>query len=460
VLAALRRRPADVPALSPDGTTWLSVGDLLERAAATADTLRGAGAVRVPGDDPVAAVVTLLAAQCLDVVPVVAATGPAAADHEILARAAALGGHRSRHGPLLVVVTSGSGGRPRAVLRTVTSWQLSLTAFDTLLGPAAGSGTVVWAPGTPASSLTLFALWHGLATGRPLIADGRWRGARAAARSGTGAVAVQCVPTVLGDILDAREDGALPALRRAVVAGAALTPALRARAARAGISVAEYYGAAELSFVAADPDGTGLRAFPGTEIAVRNGMIWARSDYLSLGYLVADRAPDGGAPHDDGNGPPQDDGNGPPHDDGNGPLHHDGNGWASVGDLGSLSEDGVLTVRGRGDGTATVGGATVTLAEVELALADVAGVAELVALAVPDDRLGERVIAVTRLGRDAPRVEVVTALRAAARERLAAPARPVRYLVRSDLPRTSAGKVARQTLLAQIAPPRPRTLST
>ncbi|MDQ1289786.1 MAG: long-chain acyl-CoA synthetase, partial [Actinomycetota bacterium] len=337
----------------------------------------------------------------------------------LLADAAALAGGE----PLLVVVTSGTTGVPRGVVRTTASWHASLPGFDDLLGPACPPGTVVWAPGGASSTLTLFALWHALATGRPVVASGRWR-ARDAAVVGADAPLVQCVPAVLADVLAAREAGGLPHLRRAVVAGAATPPALVARARRAGITLAEYYGAAELSFVAADPDGTGLRAFPGAEVAVRSGRIAVRSPYLALGYLPTGT---------------------------DGPLRREPGGWASVGDRGSLDASGHLTVDGRGDTVISVGGHVVALDDVERVLTGVPGVAEAVCLAEPDERLGARVLAVVRPG---PAVwpGLVRALRTAARDGLAAPARPVRYVLREDLPRTPGGKVARRLLLAELVP--------
>jgi len=437
LLALLDRRGRRERALSPDGDRWLTVGDLLDAAARPASGPGAVpGAVHVPGDDALAAVTALLAAQATGSVPVVSPGPPDAAPLQRAARAAA----DAAGAALLAVVTSGSNGRPRTVVRTAASWTASLGGFDAVLGPDAGPDTVVWAPGPPAATLTLFAIWHALATGRPVVAPGAWRSGRVLA-TGAAARSVQCVPAVLADVLAARVGGALPGLRRAVVAGAALPTGTRARAGAAGVGLAEYYGAAELSFVAADADGTGLRAFPGAQLDVRDGVVWVRSPYLAQGYL-----------------------------DGEGALRRDGAGWATVGDLATLSPDGVLAVHGRGDGTATVGGTTVTLADVERALGGSPGVAEVVALAEPDHRFGERILAVVRPHaatppRTAAQRDLLRALRALARAELPPAARPVRYVVREDLPRSPGGKVARTALSAQVVPaagaagPGPRTLA-
>ncbi len=370
---------------------------------------RGPGSLAVDGDRPLHAVVELLAAQSVGLTPVVtSAAWDAAACRALVDRAGRLGTERPGVDHL-VLLTSGSSGRPRAVVRTAASWQDSLDPFTDVAG--LGPDDVVWVPGGLSSTLSLFAVWHALATGLPVVSSGRWRGIPP-----PGVTVLHAVPTVLADLLDAVASG--PPLRRAVVAGACGAPALRRRAAAHGLPVVEYYGAAELSFVAVDPDGGGLRPFPGVEIQVRDGAIWARSPYLCTGYL-----------------------------DGTGPLRADLDGWAGVGDRGELRPDGTLAVSGRGDDGFSVGGQVVVASDVEQVLGAVTGVAELVCVAEPHARLGERVVAVVR---PQPGTDPVPALRDLARRRLPSAARPVRYVVVAELPRTAGGKVARAVLRERV----------
>lgn len=341
-------------------------------------------------------------------VDLVAATGSPAASF-------ATAGEES----LMVLPTSGSSATPRLVLRTACSWRDSLAPFTAVTGIT--DGDVVWAPGHLSSTLSLFAVWHALACGLPVVAGGRWRGVVAAGRAARTATAVQCVPAVFADVVDAREAGLLPTLRVAVVAGAALPPTLRGRAEACGLSLVEYYGATELSFVAVDSDGTGLRSFPGVELDVRaDGRVWVRSPYLARGYL------DPASP---------------------GPLHRDAAGWCSVGDLGSLTADGALDLHGRAEESVSVGGQVVLVADVEAVLGSVEGAAEVVCLGEPHARLGERIVVAVRPVNGS---DPVPALRSAARTRLPAAARPVRYVVLTELPRTSGGKIARATLREQV----------
>ncbi|MBK6874377.1 MAG: AMP-binding protein [Kineosporiaceae bacterium] len=328
----------------------------------------------------------------------------------------------------LILATSGSSATPRVVRRSVRSWMASLPAFDhAVFGTAvAGDGSdsahhgLLWAPGPAGSTLTLYAAWQGLAAGVPVLATGPWRGlpGREVQPDLDRVSVVQSVPAVLEDVLAARAAGRLPALRTAVVAGAGSPSGMRQRAGALGLRWVEYYGAAELSFVAIDVDGAGLRPFPGVEIALREecsdddagvGTLWVRSPYLAEG--VAD--PDG---------------------------------WAGVGDRAAWSADGTLRVLGRA-GTASVAGHTVHLAEVEAGLAGVAGVAEVICLTQSRPRVGERVLAVIRRE---PGADPLPAVRRLV-EQWPNPVRPVRIVVRDVLPRTAAGKVARAELAAELA---------
>jgi acyl-CoA synthetase (AMP-forming)/AMP-acid ligase II len=233
------------------------------------------------------------------------------------------------------------------------------------------------------------------------------------------------VPPVLADVLTAREHGRLEALRTAVVAGAPLPAELRRRAHAAGVEVVEYYGAAELSFVAFDPDGAGLRPFPGCEVRVREGLVEVRSPYLSLGYLL-------------------------PPDASPGPSYQDGDGWMGVGDRGRLTAPGLLEVAGRGGQALSVGGQIVLAADVERVLGDVEGVIEVVCVGAPDGRLGQRTCAVVRTA-DGDGAALLRTLRGAARRQLPPAARPARYLLVDDLPRTAAGKADLRQLADLLA---------
>ncbi|MBN6052488.1 AMP-binding protein [Nonomuraea sp. RK-328] len=326
--------------------------------------------------------------------------------------------------PAWACFSSGSTGRPRAVVRTRASWTASFPHLDRLTG--IGPGDVVLIPGPLVSSLYAFAAAHTLATGATAILPGRWAPADLAADLAR-ATAVHLVPHRLPAVLDALSRTASP-LRTAVVGGAALPAGARERAAAAGVHVVSYYGATELSFVAVDADGAGLRPFPGVDIEVRTprgqrlGEVWARSPWLSQGYLA-------GA---------------------TGPLRTDGAGWMTVGDLAEPYLTGeVLRLRGRGDGAIQTGGATVVPEDVEEVLRSVPGVGDIVVVGSPHPYLGSVVTAVleTRDATPPPRATLV----AAARSGLDTAQRPRRWYAVPELPRTPTGKPARGLVATRLA---------
>ena len=298
-------------------------------------------------------------------------------------------------GTFLITVTSGTSGHPRPVLRTAASWAASFAPLARLAG--LDSGDRVLLTGPLHATLHLFAAVHTL-----------WLGAQLTDRADR-ATAVHAVPTVLADLLAAVPAPA--ALRTAVVAGTALPEELARRAAAGGIAVTEYYGAAELSFVAGARHPDPLRPFPGADVQIRDGEVWVRSPYLAIGYAG----------------------------DVTGPLRRDADGFATVGDLGEWIDGGGLRIRGRGDAAITTGGATVIAEDVEAALTAVPGVAAAAVVGVPHARLGQVMAAVIEpmAGAD------LTRIRSAARVILHGPSRPRRWFTAQCLPRTPSGKVSR-----------------
>ena len=322
-------------------------------------------------------------------------------------------------GTFLIAVTSGTSGRPRPVLRTADSWSASFAPLAELAG--LGPDDRVLLTGPLHATLHLFAAVHTLAMGAELT---QWP---------ESATAVHAVPAVLADLLSTLPTTA--PLRTAVVAGSALGADTGDRALARGITVTEYYGAAELSFVAARRFPAPLRPFPGAEIDIRGpasepaphgssggpgspGTLWVRSPYLAIGYPVGV----------------------------DGPLRRDDRGYATVGDLADRDVDGGLTIRGRGDAAITTGGATVIAEDIESALGGLPGVGAVAVVGLPNDRYGEIVTAVIEPATGAD----LTKLRSAARALLRGPSLPRRWLVADRMPRTPGGKIARD-LVRQAA---------
>jgi long-chain acyl-CoA synthetase len=299
-------------------------------------------------------------------------------------------------------LTSGSSGSPRIVLRSAASWADSFEAVSELLD--AGPGDSVLLPAPPSASLTLFSLAHALEGGpRPVFGTANARAAADVTNSLHG------TPQSLRALLDA---GPAPHLRSALIGGSHLDPALRAQAEAAGIRVAAYYGAAELSFVAVD-EGDGLRPFPGVEVDIRAGELWVRSPFVALEYV--------GAP---------------------GPLRRDGE-WASVGDRAELV-DGRIRLLGRADDAILSASATIVPEEVEAALRDVPGIRDAIVFGLPREPVGALVAAFVELDGAGP-----LDLRSESVERLAVAHRPRRWFA-GELPRTASGKPARAEAVRRV----------
>ncbi|WP_157432284.1 AMP-binding enzyme [Agromyces italicus] len=396
----LRGAPG-APALAFGGDV-VRVGELAA-AVAAASLPPGDGLIGCPAGMPPVLLITTVLAALERGRPVLVGGGSE--------EAAALDG-RLPAGTALALRTSGSsGGGPAVVARTEESWLASAVPLAEITGIEASDRIAVTGPLHVSMHLyaALHALWAGASVGDGL----------------RGASVVHATPTRLARLLGNELDAArAPDVRMAVVAGAAMSAPLR-EAAGARLHLVEYYGAAELSFVAVGR-GDGLEPFAGAELELREAAagreLWVRSPYLALGAI------------------------------GGGMLRRDTAGFATVGDLAETAADGRLRVLGRGDAAITTAGATVLAEHVEAELSALPGVAATAVVGEPHELLGERVVAVVELSpapasrRDAAKRAVVDAARA----RLEPAELPRRWFF-GAVPRTDSGKVARGAVRAALA---------
>ncbi len=130
------------------------------------------------------------------------------------------------------------------------------------------------------------------------------------------------------------------------------------------------------------------------------------------------------------------------------PLRSTPDGFYSIGDLGSVDEDGYLYIADRRTDMIVTGGANVYPAEVEAALGEHPAVADVVVVGIPDDEWGRRVHAIIQ-PRDAHDPPDQHELNAHVRERLVNYKAPKTYEFLSDFPRNEAGKIRRAQLAAE-----------
>lgn len=338
-------------------------------------------------------------------------------------------------GTWLLASTSGTSGHPRIICRTATSWAASVTPLAVAAGLTAADRVALTGP--LHATLHLHAAIHTLCLGAHLVDDV------------SRATAVHTVPAVLQELV---ERAPPPDLRTVIVAGAALPDRVAERVSAHGMTVLEYFGAAETSFIAARrwPEPL-LRPFPGAELRTdESGTLWVRSPYLATGYArVSDAGRGTGLPDEDRSNR-SDDAPQPTATDRTGPLRRSDDGFVTVGDLVSTPKSGPMggiVVRGRGSSAITVGGFTVVAEEVEAVLRQIPGVRAAAAVGTPHPRLGQIVTAVVELDGARTLAEV----RSVARNQFSGAARPRRYIAVERLPRTSSGKVSR-TQAAALAP--------
>ncbi len=123
-------------------------------------------------------------------------------------------------------------------------------------------------------------------------------------------------------------------------------------------------------------------------------------------------------------------------------------GWYRTGDTGHLDEDGDLWIDGRVDDMIVSGGENVHPLEVEDVLAGHPGVQEVAVIGAPDDRWGQRVVAIV-VGDARPEELDAYCLDSA----LARFKRPREYRFMDALPKSASGKILRRVLRDQTQVP-------
>ncbi|HEV2735966.1 MAG TPA: AMP-binding protein [Longimicrobiaceae bacterium] len=339
--------------------------------------------------------------------------------------------------PALVLYTSGSTGRPKgAVLpHCQILWNAVATATAWELGP--GDVAPVSTPLFHTGGWNVFAtpLWH--RGGTVVLLDGFEPDDFLAAVEEEGITVALTVPTQLLMLMESPRWGRpLPALRFFISGGAPCPAALAARVRAAGYRFREGYGLTECGpncFALSDEEaarkpGSVGRPAPFLEMRLTTadgreaepgevGELLLRGPQLFAGYL---RDPERTAEA----------------------LTPDG--WLRTGDLARRDAAGVYTVCGRRKEMYISGGENVFPGEVEAALADCPGVAEVVVVGVADARWGEvgRAFVVRRADGAVDEAEVV----AHARARLAGYKVPKAVVFLDEIPRLGSGKPDRRAL--------------
>jgi fatty-acyl-CoA synthase len=123
-------------------------------------------------------------------------------------------------------------------------------------------------------------------------------------------------------------------------------------------------------------------------------------------------------------------------------------GWHHTGDIGRLDEDGFLYIVDRAKDMIITGGFNVYSVEVEQALMQHPAVQDSAVIGLPDDKWGERIVAVLQLhaGRSADPHEIQAFVKA----RLGSVKTPKQIEIWPDLPRSKVGKVLKSDIRAKL----------
>lgn len=373
-------------------------------------------------------------------VPVLADLPPEQADGYAGRREAAAPGRFEQQGgeddPWILVYTSGTTGRPKGALRAQRADYMVGLMLASAVGVNAGDVGLAWMPLFHINSIWVVTLSICIGTTCHIHAPARFQpSALFADLARSGATYTMFVPSVLGYLADALEQGQLrlPDLRLLLTSSAPLAPALRDRllAALPSARLIELYGATELGAATMERHERGQEGgtigFPLPGVRARllgpdrrpvppgtPGELFVHSPQSMLAYF--------GRPADSEAARAGD--------------------YVGVGDLAVEDAGGRLRLVDRLADTVITSGENVYPSEVESVLLAHPAVALAAVVGVPDERRGEAVVAavVCRPGQET----TAAALAAHCREHLAPYKCPRTIALTAELPLSMTGKVLRR----------------
>ena len=267
-------------------------------------------------------------------------------------------------GARLVVFTSGSEGTHKGVILTGDTIAASVDGSQDRLGNGPDDAWLCVLPLFHVGGLSI--LWRQAHQGAPVVLADRFEPAVIGDLLGRVGFA-SLVPTMLKRVV---ASGRVAGTATVLVGGGPADPSLLRAAIESGVRALQTYGmtetASQITTVAPGDEetdlGTAGRPIAGAEVrATAEGRIEVRGRMVSPGYL-------GDEPREPGS-------------------------WFTTGDLGSIDDQGRLTVLGRADAMIVTGGENVHPAQVERVLRSHPGVVEARVFGLPDDEWGRRLVA-------------------------------------------------------------------
>jgi fatty-acyl-CoA synthase len=331
---------------------------------------------------------------------------------------------------LALCYTSGTTGRPKGVLFSHRSTVLHALGLLMVDSHAIGREDVV---------MPITGLFHVLGWGLPyavalaggdLVLPGHSNAPADLAHliAAHGVTKAAAVPTVWNDFLPQFAERDFPSLRELLIGGAPVPPELFRRYAEHDITIAQGWGMTEMS-----PSGTMARregvgaAMPLVELRLVNDageeLPW---DGAATGELQA-RGPHVASAYYKGE-----------------PF---AGGWLPTGDLARIDADGTVQLVDRAKDLVKSGGEWISSAQLESAIAAHPAVREAAVIAIPDERWGERPLALVAADEPVAAGE----LQAFLRDHVAKWWIPERFEFVDAIPRTAVGKYDKRRLREQYA---------
>jgi O-succinylbenzoic acid--CoA ligase len=337
-----------------------------------------------------------------------------------------------------ILYTSGTTGRPKGVMLTVGNFWWSAIGSARNLGTVDHDRWIACLPLFHIGGLSI--LTRSMIYGTAAEVHDRFDPVQVNASIDGGATIVSVVAVMLERILDERGERPFPSsLRTVLVGGGPVTAKLLERCGKAGLPVVQTYGLTETCSQVAtlSPDdatrkrGSAGRPLHPNELSIDStrgsygGEILVRGPVVMAGY--ADQPEETSKVLVDG--------------------------WLHTGDYGRLDDEGFLYVLDRRDDLIITGGENVYPAEVETVLLSHPAIEEAAVIGLPDDKWGQRPMAVIRV-RQGSTLPETAELDAWCRQSLAG------YKVHSEfrmiadpLPRTASGKLRRSAVRDSISGP-------
>lgn len=315
----------------------------------------------------------------------------------------------------LLVATSGSSGRPKAVMLQAGALAAAAQASHAVTPLNSGDRWLACLPLFHIGGYSILARCR-LAGATPILHHGFDAGQVWHGLIHEAITHLSLVPTMLSRLIDFHSAPPPPSLRHVLVGGAALTSELAARANDLGWRIQPTYGMSEMaSQVATLPrlpcpwrPGQVGQPLPGVEATLApDGRLKLRGPMMMAGYANPTLSPGDGLDED---------------------------GWFVTCDLAEIDEDGGLTILGRGDDVIVSGGKKIMPGMVEEALAACPGLDAVAVLGLPDPEWGAVVVA-TFAGALSPQQ-----LLDWCRRNVSSPLRPRRAIKLDALPLLGNGK--------------------